>query len=663
MELGLLGPFEATLDGEPIAVGGGKQRALLALLALNAGQAVSMEQLVDELWGDAVPETAPKMVQIYISQLRKVLPRSEIETRAPGYRLALDPEAVDSHRFERLLADGRRALAAGRPEEAAATLRDGISLWRGAALAEFGAEPFAHVESASGRAPDRGRSRSASRRTRAGAARRARRRAGRARRTAPPARAPARPADPRAVPQRPPGGRARRLPGGPRGARRGARDPAVRGAARARAPDPAAGRGAGRPCRASDPGRAGSVAEVAVEEPPRPAIVGRDLELGRLSEALADALAGRRRLAFVTGEAGLGKTTLVEGFLAQAGTELLVGRGRCVESRGVAEAYMPVLDALARLCRSAHGADVTALLRLHAPTWLTQLPWLVEDDEVEQLERRVFGANRERMLREMGEALDAIASYRPLVLVLEDLQWGDSSTLDLLGWLAYRDDAARLLVIGTYRETGDREEGVASVARGLGAGRRVRSSCRWRRSDAPAVAELVARRLPSSSWARTWRRGSSSGPAATRSSSRRWSTPGSPTARRSRTPSRSWSNACRTPCGRSWSGSSASSADERTVLDAASVVGGDLSAAAVAAALERPLDEVEAEPRGPRPRRWVASVRGGPRVAGRDGGGLVPLRPRAARAGRLRAPPARRRTDLHGRWRAASRRRSAIAWL
>src|SRR5262245_8812111 len=148
MELRLLGPFEATLAGEPIAVGGGKQRALLALLALNAGRAVSMEQLVDELWGDSVPETAPKMVQIYVSQLRKVLPRSEIETRAPGYRLALDPEAVDSHRFERLLADGRRALAAGRPDEAAATLRDAISLWRGAALAEFGSEPFAHVESA-----------------------------------------------------------------------------------------------------------------------------------------------------------------------------------------------------------------------------------------------------------------------------------------------------------------------------------------------------------------------------------------------------------------------------------------------------------------------------------------------------------------------------------
>ena len=405
------------------------------------------------------------------------------------------------------------------------------------------------------------------------------------------------------------------------------------------------------------------VAEVAVDEPPRPGIVGRDLELGRLSEALADALAGRRRLAFVTGEAGLGKTTLVEGFLARAGTELLVGRGRCVESRGVAEAYMPVLDALSRLCRSAHGADVTALLRLHAPTWLTQLPWLIEDDEVEQLERRVFGANRERMLREMGEALDAIASYRPLVLVLEDLQWGDTSTLDLLGWLAYRDDAARLLVIGTYRETGDREEGVASIARSLRAGRRA-LELPLAPLDAPAVAELVAHRLPELQLgedvaARLVER-TGGNPLFVETVVDAWIADGPPEQDSVAELVEHVPDTVRALVERQLG---ELSGDERTVLDAASVVGGDLSAAAVAAALERPLDEVEAG--------LEALVRAGGylRARGPPSGRTGRWRPRTAsstsctsRSSTSASRPVEERISMAA-WRAASRRRSAIARL
>jgi AAA ATPase domain len=154
---------------------------------------------------------------------------------------------------------------------------------------------------------------------------------------------------------------------------------------------------------------------------------------------------------FVTGEAGIGKTTLVEAFAGEVGRERagLVARGQCLEQRGAPEPYLPVFDALGRLCQVDPGA--VALLSRVAPTWLAQMPALVEPADSADLEQRALGGTRGRMLREAAEALEAAGSDRPLVLVLEDLHWADPSTVDLLEWLARRDTPARLLVVGTYR--------------------------------------------------------------------------------------------------------------------------------------------------------------------------------------------------------------------
>ena len=145
MEFRLLGPLEV-LDGRaPLPLTSRKQRALLALLLLNANRTVARDRIVDELWGAEVPDSAQKMVQIHVSQLRKTLPEPRLQTRAPGYLLEVGENELDLARFERLLADGRRALSEGEAARAARLLREALAFWRGPALAEF-SEPFARNE-------------------------------------------------------------------------------------------------------------------------------------------------------------------------------------------------------------------------------------------------------------------------------------------------------------------------------------------------------------------------------------------------------------------------------------------------------------------------------------------------------------------------------------
>ena len=147
MEFRILGPLEVRDGDSPVALGGRKQRALLARLLLPTGRTVAVERLVDDLWGESVPDSAVKMVHIYVSQLRKLLPDGMLVTRPPGYVLEVDAEAVDVVRFARLREEGRAALASGDAARAAAVLREALALWRGAALGEF-TEPFAAVEGA-----------------------------------------------------------------------------------------------------------------------------------------------------------------------------------------------------------------------------------------------------------------------------------------------------------------------------------------------------------------------------------------------------------------------------------------------------------------------------------------------------------------------------------
>jgi predicted ATPase/DNA-binding winged helix-turn-helix (wHTH) protein len=185
--------------------------------------------------------------------------------------------------------------------------------------------------------------------------------------------------------------------------------------------------------------------------PPR--LVGREAELMRLRGWLAQAQAGTRQVVFVSGEAGIGKTTVVDALLASVAPAgpCWVGRGQCLEHHGAGEAYLPVLDALGRLCRGAGKERFQVLLRQYAPTWVLQMPTLLSVAEREAVQRQAMGASRERMLRELAEAVEAITAEQPLVLLLEDLHWSDHATLDLVAWLAQRREPAWLLLLGTYR--------------------------------------------------------------------------------------------------------------------------------------------------------------------------------------------------------------------
>ena len=187
--------------------------------------------------------------------------------------------------------------------------------------------------------------------------------------------------------------------------------------------------------------------------PSPPLVVGRAAAGAELQAWLAQACLGRRQVGFVTGEAGLGKTTVVDAFVGQVAgeTDLWLARGQCVEHYGVGEAYLPVLEALGQLGRGPDGPRLVAGLAQHAPTWLVQMPTLLAADALEAVQRRVLGATREHMLRELAEALEALTTEQTLVLVLEDLHWSDAATLDLVGALARRRAPARLLVVGTYR--------------------------------------------------------------------------------------------------------------------------------------------------------------------------------------------------------------------
>ena len=181
-------------------------------------------------------------------------------------------------------------------------------------------------------------------------------------------------------------------------------------------------------------------------------MVGRTSALDQLDRYLHSALAGQRQIAFVTGEAGIGKTMLVDSFhqVAFQVANLLIGRGQCVEGFGGKEAYYPVLEALGQLMRD-ESSSLTEVLARRAPTWLVQFPSLIQPEQREALQREILGATRERMVRELCEALEAFTVVTPLVFIFEDLQWVDPSTLDLISALARRRQPARLMIVATYR--------------------------------------------------------------------------------------------------------------------------------------------------------------------------------------------------------------------
>ncbi|MDC6166618.1 AAA family ATPase [Paucibacter sp. XJ19-41] len=197
-------------------------------------------------------------------------------------------------------------------------------------------------------------------------------------------------------------------------------------------------------------GEPSAVPTIAPADPAGDWLVGRAAVLAQLRDALDAARGGQRQLVFIVGEAGIGKSSLVERFAATAGVRQALGQ--CVEHYGVAEPYLPVLEALNSLCRSDSGAAALVLMRRVAPTWLLQLPWFVSDEDRRELQREAAGATQDRMLREFGELVDRASAEQPLLLMLEDLQWSDHATVQLLGYLARRrGGSGALMLIGTFR--------------------------------------------------------------------------------------------------------------------------------------------------------------------------------------------------------------------
>jgi DNA-binding SARP family transcriptional activator len=449
MEFRILGPLEVADEGADLPLGPEKQRAVLAMLLLDANRPVPVERLIDGLWADEAPERAVKAVHTYVSRLRKTVPSARLRTQPPGYAIELAPEELDLDRFRHLLADGQRALEDGDPEAALAALRQALALWRGTPLAEFAAEPFAAAET--GRLEELGL---------------------RARETRIDAElALGRHADvvgelERLVAEHP---LRERLYGRLMLAlyRSGRQAEALTVYRNGRAflvdqlgiePSKALHDLEGAILR-QDP--ALDVAHRPRTTTARPVrrerwselFVGREHELERLGDALDDALAGRGRLVLVSGEQGIGKTRVATELARQAeGRGAQVLWGRCYEREG-APPYWPwvqVIRAYLRHPAELHGsglerqagvvAELVPELREHVPGAVAPPPLREPKQE------------RFRLLDAIASLLVLAARSRPLVIVLDDLHASDADSLLLLEFVARELAEAPLLVLGTYRD-------------------------------------------------------------------------------------------------------------------------------------------------------------------------------------------------------------------
>jgi len=188
--------------------------------------------------------------------------------------------------------------------------------------------------------------------------------------------------------------------------------------------------------------------------------VGRTREFQRLLDTFESTQNAGAQVVFITGEAGIGKSTLVGEFMRHVSRldDVLIGRGQCIEGHGAGEAYLPFLDAIGQLASGPRGGVAVRALQLEAPTWLFHMPGLAEG--APRFDETVL--TRERMLRELTNALDHMGHEQRVVLSLEDLHWSDQSTIGALEMLSRRDSSARVLILGTVR-SGDTVSGTHPV--------------------------------------------------------------------------------------------------------------------------------------------------------------------------------------------------------
>ena len=455
MEFALLGPLEVRADGRPLSLGPPKQRALLVLLLLNANRVVSRGRLIDALWGESPPETASKALQVYVSRLRKVLPAGVLLTKSPGYLLAVDPDALDLLRFERLVKAAREAA----PADAASQLREALGLWRGSPLAEFG-EPFARIES--GRLDDL-RLTALEQRIQADLA------LGRHAELVGELEALA-----EEHPER------ERLRGLLMLAlyRSGRQAEALETYQHARHALDELGLEPGtalkqleRQILAQD-----STLELQHDRPPRAAVVlpgalvpappfpfvGRERELAELRTLLERAAAGEGGLVLVGGEAGAGKTRLVRELALEASARgMLVLYG--ASDAAVSTPYEPPRAWLEFLLRTGGRDSLAEWLGERGEILSRLLPELESLTGTPAPPARDPAEDRYALQSALSELLRRVSLTQPLLLVADDLHWADGETLHLLRRLARLAPEARLLLLAAYRDRGEEPEPVLSA--------------------------------------------------------------------------------------------------------------------------------------------------------------------------------------------------------
>jgi DNA-binding SARP family transcriptional activator/DNA-binding GntR family transcriptional regulator len=474
MEFRVLGPLEASDGKRPFDLGGHKQRAVLARLLLDLNRTVAVDRLVDDLWGEDTPASAVKMVQISVSRLRKVLPAGVLLTRAPGYVLQADPEALDAIRFRRLRESGRAALASGDAVAAAGTLREALTLWRGSPLAEFD-EPFARVEAA-----HLEEMRVVCLEERIDAELALGRHAGAV-------------AELEALVAGHPlrEGLHRQLMlalyrGGRQGEALAAYERFRRTLDQELGIEPTGALKALHlrilnqdPGLDADPRNAVRRAPDATAPAPAQArapverrLVGRTEELRALESALDEAAGCRGGSVLVAGPAGIGKTRLLAELVTRAherGATVLTGR--CIQLIGAGLPYLPLVEAL----RPLHGSTELRGLAdvLHELPRL--MPGLTREDAVAQpVETRA--SSRLRLFEEMLAVLERLGAQAPVVLVLEDLHWADESTLDFVAFLVHSVADRRILFLTSYRSDEVRPgDPLQRLVTGLSGGRTVRT--------------------------------------------------------------------------------------------------------------------------------------------------------------------------------------------
>ena len=432
MEFRILGPLEVVADGRALDVGGPKQRAVLAMLLIEANRVVSSDRLIDALWDEKPPEQALKTLQVHVSQLRKVLGKDVLQTQAPGYVLRVEPDQLDVGRLQRLREQGK--------------LHEALALWRGPPLAEFTYQRFAQseierleelrlvcLEERIERDLEEGRDAELVGELEV------------------------------LVRQHPLRERLREqlMLALYRSGRQAEALEAYQAARRTLVEELGI-----EPSRAlqalekailnQDPSLdAISAREQAGEavDASRSAFVGRHVELEELHAGLEDALAGRGRLCLLAGEPGIGKSRLAEELIRRAkqrGAGVLVGR--CWEAGG-APPYWPWVQSLRTYVREAKPDRLRAQLGAHVGEIVQLLPEL--RDAVPGLPQPASldaeGA-RFRLFDSIAEFLRNACEERPLVVFLDDLHAADASSLLLLQFLARQLGSARMFLLGTYRD-------------------------------------------------------------------------------------------------------------------------------------------------------------------------------------------------------------------